>query len=112
MQVVASGSYPARVLNEQVWASPTAAGTVDPAVRLYYTTPGFHDYHWLLGPQAVQRLGKGLPQRLTDYFLGLDATQPADKAVLDLFGAKEFIATKASNYDQIEQIGRQLGLIS
>lgn len=112
LQLVASGSYQAGVLNEQVWEDRTRAGTVDPAVQLYSRSPAFHDYHWALGPRAVDRLGKQLPDRLTDYFLGLSADDAEDKRVLDLFGAEEFIATKNSNYDEIEQIGRQLGLIS
>ena len=112
LQLVASGSYQAGVLNEQVWSSRSQAGTVDPAVQLYQRTPAFHDYHWVLGPEAVDRLGEDLPRRLERYFLGLSVDDPAGKAVLDLFGARSFIATKDSNYDQIEAIGEQLGLIS
>ncbi|WP_456077709.1 putative selenate ABC transporter substrate-binding protein [Kineococcus indalonis] len=112
LQLVASGSYQAGVLNEQVWTSRSAAGEVDPAVRLYARTPAYHDYHWVLGPQAVDRLGEDLPQQLSDYFLGLTVADPDDAAVLDLFGARRFIATQESNYDQIQQIGEQLGLIT
>ncbi len=112
LQLVASGSYEAGVLNEQVWNSRSAAGEVDPAVRLYARTPAYHDYHWVLGRQALDRLGEELPQRLSDYFLGLSIEDPDDAAVLELFGAQRFIATQESNYDQIEQIGEQLGLIT
>jgi phosphonate transport system substrate-binding protein len=112
LQLVGSGSYQAGVLNEQVWNSRTQDGTVDPAIELYHRTPAFHDYHWLLGPQAVDRLAQDLPDRLTDYFLGLSADDPGDAQVLDLFGATEFIAADEADYDQIEQVGRQLGLIS
>lgn len=110
--LVASGSYQAGVLNEQVWTTRTAEGSVDPAVVQYARTPAFHDYHWLLGPAAVERLGDDLPGRLTDYFTGLSSDDPDDVAVLDLFGAGSFVTTTASNYDQIEEIGRQLGLVS
>jgi phosphonate transport system substrate-binding protein len=110
--LVASGSYQAGVLNEQVWTTRTAEGSVDPAVVLYARTPAFHDYHWLLGPQAVERLGEDLPGRLTDYFSGLSADDPDDAEVLDLFGAGSFLPTTASNYDQVEEIGRRLGLVS
>ena len=112
LQLVASGSYQAGVLNEQVWTSRSQAGEVDPAVQLYARTPAYHDYHWVLGPQAVARLGEELPQQLTDYFLGLSVDDPDDEAVLDLFGAQRFTATEESDYDQIEQIGEQLGLIT
>ncbi|GAB4083124.1 putative selenate ABC transporter substrate-binding protein [Modestobacter muralis] len=108
LALVAAGSYQAGVLNEQVWGSRTAAGTVDPAVVQYARTPAFHDYHWLLGPQATQRLGADLAPRLTEWFTGLPAGDP----VLELFGADGFVPTEAGNYAQIEQIGRSLGLVS
>jgi phosphonate transport system substrate-binding protein len=112
LALVASGTYEAGVLNEQVWESRSAEGTVDPAVVRYARTPAYHDYHWLLGPKAIDRLGEELPGRLTGYFTGLSADDPADAEVLDLFGAGSFIGTKASNYGQIEEIGRDLGLIN
>jgi phosphonate transport system substrate-binding protein len=112
LALVASGSYQAGVLNEQVWTSRTQEGAVDPAVVRYARTPAFYDYHWLLGPRAVERLGRDLPDRLTGYFTGLSAGEPADAEVLALFGAGSFIPTEAANYDSIEQIGRQLGLVS
>ncbi|KQS71924.1 phosphate ABC transporter substrate-binding protein [Modestobacter sp. Leaf380] len=108
LALVASGSYQAGVLNEQVWTSRQAEGTVDPAVVRYARTPGYHDYHWLLGPDAVQRLGEDLPDRVLAWLTGL----PADDEVLELFGAGSFIPTGASAYDQIEEIGRDLGLVS
>jgi phosphonate transport system substrate-binding protein len=110
LALVASGTYQAGVLNEQVWTSRTNDGSVDPAVVKYARTPAFHDYHWLLGPQAPERLGEDLADRLREYFTGLSPDEDAD--VLDLFGAGSFLETEASNYDQIEEIGRQLGLVS
>jgi phosphonate transport system substrate-binding protein len=97
-------------VNEQVWTSRTNDGSVDPAVVKYARTPAFHDYHWLLGPQASERLGGDLADRVRDYFTGLSPDGDAD--VLDLFGAGSFLPTEASNYAQIEEIGRQLGLVS
>ncbi|MCZ2828521.1 putative selenate ABC transporter substrate-binding protein [Modestobacter sp. VKM Ac-2986] len=108
LALVAAGTYQAGVLNEQVWESRTAAGTVDPAVVQYARTPAFHDYHWLLGPQAPQRLGADFATRLTGWFTGLPTGDP----VLELFGAGAFVPATASDYDQIEQIGRSLGLVS
>jgi phosphonate transport system substrate-binding protein len=113
LQLVASGSYQAGVLNEQVWTSRSEEGAVDPAVVPYTQTPPYHDYHWLLGPRAAERLGiDDLGGRLTDYFTGLSAGDPADAEVLELFGAGSFIPTEVANYDQIEEIGRDLGLVS
>ena len=112
LQLVASGSYQAGVLNEQVWTSRTEDGLVDPAVVRYARTPAFSDYHWLLGPSAVQRLGEDLPARLTGWFTGLSADDPDDAEVLGLFGAGSFVGTEAADYDRIEEIGRSLGLVT
>ena len=108
LALVAAGTYQAGVLNEQVWRSRTADGAVDPAVVEYARTPAYHDYHWLLGPQAVERLGADLGDRVRQYLTGL----PAGDEVLELFGAGSFVPTEAGNYDQIEEIGRSLGLVS
>ncbi|MCW2580717.1 MAG: Phosphonate transporter, outer-rane phosphonate-binding protein [Blastococcus sp.] len=112
LALVASGTYEAGVLNEQVWTSRNAEGAVDPAVVRYARTPAYFDYHWLLGVRAIERLGNDLPTRLTGYFTGLSPDDPADAEVLELFGAQSFIPTRASNYDRIEEIGRDLGLIN
>ena len=112
LALVASGSYGAGALNEQVWTARTEAGEVDPAVQLHSRTPPFHDYHWLLGPGAVDRLGTDLPDRMSDYFLGLSSDDADDARVLELFGAGRFVAAEPGDYDQIEQIAEQLGLIS
>ncbi len=110
--LVASGSYQAGALNEQVWRSRTEEGAVDPAVVAYARTPPYHDYHWLLGPRAAERFGDDVATRLTRFFTGLSASDPADAEVLDLFGAGSFVPTEAANYDRIEQIGRELGLVT
>jgi phosphonate transport system substrate-binding protein len=113
LALVASGTYQAGVLNRQVWTSRSAEGAVDPAVVRYAETPPYHDYHWLLGPQAAKRIGvDDLGDRLLDYFTGLSAEDAEDAGVLQLFGAGSFVPTRASNYDRIEQIGRDLGLVS
>ena len=112
LALVASGTYQAGALNEQVWTARSAAGEVGPEVVAYARTPAYSDYHWLLGPRAVERLSPDLPERLTGYFTGLSADEPADAAVLELFGAGGFLPADAADYRQIEEIGRDLGLVS
>jgi phosphonate transport system substrate-binding protein len=113
LALVASGSYQAGVLNSQVWTSRSEEGGIDPAVVRYTETAPYHDYHWLLGPQAAGRIGADdLGDRLVDYFTALSADDPADAEVLELFGAGAFGPTEVANYDQIEEIGRDLGLVS
>lgn len=112
IDLVQSGTYEVGVLNEQVWRARVEAGTVDEAkVQVILRTPSYHDYHWVLGPQAVAAHGDDFPQRVADAFLGLDGDTPEERAVLDLFGAERFIAASADDYDEIEAVARKLGLV-
>ena len=113
IDLVESGSYAAGALNEQVWESRLAAGDVDTAtVQVLWRSPAFADYHWLLGPSAVEDLGDDLPERVTAAFTGLSADDPEQAALLELFGAGSFEPTTAAAYDDIEETGRRLGLVS
>lgn len=113
IELVAAGSYEGGALNAQVWKTRNEKGTVDRSkVVEVFTTPTYHDYHWIAGPRTNERFGSGFTDRLKGALLGLDYNNPDQAKVLDLYGAKRVIETKPENYVQIEQIGRKLGLIS
>lgn len=112
IDLVAAGSYDAGAVNEQVWKKRVEAKTVDAGrVRVIWTTPAYHDYHWVLHPDAAQRYGADFPARVKAALLKLDPANPEHQEILDLFSAKKFIATDAANYEQIEAVGRAAGLI-
>ena len=112
IELVEAGSFEAGVLNSQVWAARVADGSVDlEKVTLILETPPYHDYHWVIRPDAATRYGDDFAQRVTDAFLNLDASNPEHAEILDFFGATQFIATQNSNYDQIEAVGREIGQI-
>ena len=112
LSLVTAGTFDAGALNEQVWKSRMAEGKVDTSkVKEIYVTPSYHDYHWVLHPNATKRYGADFGGKVLAAFNRLDTNVPEQKEILDLFGAKKFIATQNSNYAQIEEIGRQLGLI-
>lgn len=113
IEAVASGSFETGAVNEQVWTSTQKAGKVDISkVIILWRTPGFADYHWLARPDLDQNYGAGTTAKISDALLGLKASVPEDKAILDLFGAMSFITTKNSNYDQIESVAKALGLLA
>jgi phosphonate transport system substrate-binding protein len=114
LSLVASGSYDAGAMNEQVWKKRSADGSEDiKRVRVIYTTPPYFDYHWVLQPEAAQRLGgDAFIKKLQTAMFKLDPKVPAQAEILDLFGAKKFIPTKDENYRRIEQIGRESNLIA
>ena len=80
-------------------------------VRLIWTSPPFHDYHWVLHPSVASRFGADFPDKVRAALLKLDVKDPANKVVLDLFGATRFVPTEDGSYAQIEAIGNQIGMI-
>lgn len=112
IELVASGTYEAGALNIQVWNSRLKDKTVDPTrVRAVFTTPTYHDYHWLAGPSTDERFGAGFTDRLTAAVVGVSSTDPDQARILDLYGAQAFVPTNPDNYQEIEEIGRSLKLV-
>ena len=113
IDLVTSGTFEAGVVNEQVWTTRLAAGTIDrDRVEVVLRTPPYADYHWLLGPTALERFGPDVGERIAKAFEDLDPADVEDAQVLSLFGAERFVPTSADRYDTIEQVGRQLGLVN
>jgi len=113
IDLVQAGTYDAGALNLQVWKSRKEKGTVDlTKVTEIFTTPSYHDYHWIAGPKTAERFGGGFTDKVKEALLTLDYANPDQAKLLDLYGAKKFIATSVGNYTQIESIGRKLKLIT
>ena len=111
--LVQAGTFEAGALNEQVWKARTASGEVDQTkVKAVFTTPPYHDYHWVISPDAAARYGSGFVDKVTKAFAGLDPADSRSKEILELFGAESFVPTEDSNYAQIEEVGRKSGLIT
>jgi phosphonate transport system substrate-binding protein len=112
VKLVAAGAYDAGALNEQVWKKYVQSGASElEQVRLIWTSPPFHDYHWVLHPSVLTRYGADFAAKIQAALLKLDVNNPEHRTVLDLFGAQRFITTQDANYSQIEAVGRQIGMI-
>jgi phosphonate transport system substrate-binding protein len=112
IELVTAGTYDAGALNEQVWKTRLAEGKIDQSnVDVFYTSPAFFDYHWVIRPDVTERYGADFVGKVQNAFYQLDPAVPEQQEILDLFGATKFIATTNENYQQIEAIGREVGLI-
>ncbi len=110
--LVQSGAYDAGVVNEQVWKANLRSGKADRSkVFVLWRTPGYPDYHWIGQPDLDKRFGAGFTAKLRGAILSWRSTNPQQKAILELFGAQQFTGAKASDYQRIEQVGRQIGKI-
>lgn len=112
IEVVSAGTFEAGALNSQVWDDRVAEGVVDPdRVIEIFRTPPYYDYHWVAQPDLDDRFGDGFTDRFVAALSSLDAADPDQAEILDLFGAGSFIPTSNDNYDAIEAVGRAAGLI-
>ena len=58
IKLVAAGAYDAGALNEQVWKRTAQSGAPElEKLRVIWTSPPFHDYHWVLHPTTSARYG-------------------------------------------------------
>lgn len=113
IELVASGSFEAGVVNEQVWQARIDDGSTDTTkVVEVFRTPTYHDYHWLLHPSAAERFGDGFGADVRDALTALSTDDPDEAEILGLFGAGSFVPSAPDNYAEIEQIGRKLGLVT
>jgi phosphonate transport system substrate-binding protein len=113
IDLVAAGTFQAGSVNEQVWKRRSADGSVDlTKVTAVLTSPGYHDYHWIAGPDTDKRFGTGFTKKVADALLTADADATNGAKALGLLGGKKFVAATPDTYVEIEAIGRKLGLIS
>lgn len=108
IELVEAGSAEAGVVNIQYWEKGIEDGSIDTTkVEAYYTTPEYYDYNWTIG-NVDEKFGEGTTDKIKKAIL--EAT-PEDTVVMDLLSTDKFIETKNSNYEKIEQVARQLGII-
>lgn len=110
--LVESGAFDAGALNEAVWEQRLADGEIDTsAVRDFYTTPAYFDYHWGVRGNVDDTFGAGTTEAIVEALIALDADDPDDKALLDLFSTDAFIPTENANYDTIREVAEGLGIL-
>jgi phosphonate transport system substrate-binding protein len=109
-QLVASGAFDVGALNEKVWGRAVRQERVDTSkVREFYTTPEYFDYNWTVQGGLDQVYGTGFADRTR---LALLALNPEEhKEILELFNTERFVESRNSNYQDIEKVARDLGII-
>jgi phosphonate transport system substrate-binding protein len=107
-KIVESGKVAAGALNKQVWERMVKQGKVDTnKVKVIWTTPGYVDYVWTARSAVPQAQRDAFAQA----FMDLQMDTPADKAVLDLQGAKRFVPGTPADFDAIEGVAKSTGLL-
>lgn len=105
---VASGKVQAGALNISVWEKFVAEKRVDTdKVRVFFTTPPYHDYNWTVHAD----MPAPLRDKLTQALLALSRDTPEGREVLDLQRATRFVPARADDYKGIEAAARGAGLL-
>jgi phosphonate transport system substrate-binding protein len=105
--LVESRKVDAGVLNASVWDKLVEQKKIDPSkVRVFATTPPYHDYNWTVRGGMPRDLVK----KLTDAFLELDGRNPQHAEILSLQRASRFIPTQPEYYAEIKKAIRAAGL--
>ncbi len=107
--LVNSGAFDVGALNKQVWERNFKSNKKRiKNLDLFWTTPPYADYHWLVQGDLDKKFGKGFTRKIESIILKLDIKDKNQKKILDMFGAKRFIKADESQYKNIEIIGRKL----
>jgi phosphonate transport system substrate-binding protein len=107
-KMVESGKVMAGALNLEVWKRLVNDNIVDTnKVKAVWTTPGYVDYVWT----ARKGVSEPTIARFKSAFLDLNAANAEHQAILALQGAKKFVSASASDFDAIERVGRETGLL-
>jgi phosphonate transport system substrate-binding protein len=112
-KLVEAGAFEVGALNEAVWQARVDAGEVDlTKVDVFFRTPPYFDYHWVVRGDIDDTFGDGTLDRLTNALLAIDVANGGQQAqIADAFQADRFIPTTNDNYQAIEDVGVALGLI-
>jgi phosphonate transport system substrate-binding protein len=108
-KLVESGAFNAGALNEAVWQAAVQDKKVDTnKVKVFYTTPSYYDYNFMINTNVEKVFGKGTNQKVKDALLSITTKQ---KEITDFFQTDKFIETKNKNYDKIEKVAKDLKMV-
>ena len=109
-QLVESGAFDLGALNEDVWDRAVRENKVDTAkVKEFYVTPPYFDYNWTAQGDLDEIYGAGFTDKIVKALLELNPEE--HREILELFSTEKFISTSNDNYQDIEDVARELEII-
>ena len=105
-QAVAAGICDAGSIDETVYRSMVSGGKIAGGkTRAFFTTPAFADYVWV----ARKDLSPGLQGKFEEALLRLAPGR--DDRILSILRGKKMVRATNEEYDQVEKVARELGLM-
>jgi phosphonate transport system substrate-binding protein len=112
-KLVEAGAFEVGALNEAVWEARVAAGDVDLAkVGVFFRTPAYVDYHFLVRGDLDDEFGDGTTRRLREALLAIDVSKGGTEAEIAMaFQTEKFISADSDDYRAIEDVAVRLGIV-
>ncbi len=111
-KLVESGAFQAGALNEAVWERAVRENQADTSkVRVFYTTPSYHDYNWTIQAEVNETFGSGTVEAVKQALLKLDPQTPREEKILGLFSAEGFVETRNEHYQVIADVANRVGIL-
>lgn len=107
LRLVASGAFELGALNYAVYDKAVADGAPEvETAKVIWKTPPYPDYNWVIRGDVDDRFGPGFADKVQAALVGM-----SDPALLASFPREAFIPAQNSDFDAIEQVARELGLL-
>lgn len=107
LRLVASGAYDLGVLNYAVYDKAVADGAPEvETARVIWKTPPYPDYNWVIRGDVDARFGEGFTKKVQNALVGM-----GDPELLASFPREGFIPAENAQFDPIETVARELGLL-
>lgn len=107
LRLVASGAYDIGALNYAVYDKAVADGAPEvETAKVIWKTPPYPDYNWVIRGDVDARFGAGFTKKVQDALVGMD-----DPELLASFPREGFIPAENAQFDPIETVARDLGLL-
>lgn len=104
---VQSGVYQVGAVNYKVWDSELKAGKIDTdKVKIIWKTPAYPDYQWTIRSDVESNYGEGFTQKVQAALLNMK-----DPDLLNSFPRSSFIEASNDDYQPIEDVAKQIGLL-
>jgi len=104
---VQSGTYQVGAVNYKVWESALAAGKIDTnKVKVIWKSPTYPDYQWTIRSDVEANFGPGFADKVKAALLNMN-----DPELLNSFPRSSFVNAENKDFQPVEDVAKQIGLI-
>jgi phosphonate transport system substrate-binding protein len=104
---VQSGTYQVGAVNYKVWESALAAGKIDTdKIKVIWKSPTYPDYQWTIRADVEANFGAGFTDKVKAALLNMNSPE-----LLKSFPRSSFVKAENKDFQPVEDVAKQIGLI-